>query len=134
MDGQKTEEPIAVKITPVDTAEKITFYSSDNSVVYTDISGQDVPSDNGVVNANVVAMGEGEATITAISESGQKAVFNVTVSSLGEISYDGFEEEYINMAEVDDENGETNEKGCKGNKNNAVILALMTVLLWSVTL
>ncbi|NLC16257.1 MAG: cellulase family glycosylhydrolase [Clostridiales bacterium] len=135
LDGQKTEEPIAVKITPVDTAEKITFYSSDNSVVYTDISGQDVPSDNGVVNANVVAMGEGEATITAISESGQKAVFNVTVSSLGEISYDGFEEEYINMAEVDDENGETNEKGCKGckGKNNAVILALMTVLLWSVT-
>ncbi len=66
---------IGVIVEPADAAGKVAFVSSDASVAAVTINGVD---ENGVITADVTAVGNGTATITAYTANGLTAEFSFT--------------------------------------------------------
>lgn len=72
---------LSVEISPVESG-KVAFVSSDVSVV--SVSNTAIAGAEGVVTAQVYAHGEGEATVTAYTDNGLTAEFQVTAQLSGE--------------------------------------------------
>ncbi len=72
---------IPISLVPVDTDSFVTAYSTDSSVAAVDSTALAV-DENGMVTLNVTAVGEGTATITAITENGLRLFFAIGVGDV----------------------------------------------------
>lgn len=71
------EAECTLKLTPAE-AGIVSVVSSDASVAYVDVTGITADSD-GTVKFNITGMGDGTATITAMTENGKEVTFDITV-------------------------------------------------------
>ncbi len=69
---------ISVQAEPLGTTSLVSFVSADNSVAVADVLGVSVGGD-GTVSAEITAVGQGETTITARTDSGLSLTFSVKV-------------------------------------------------------
>lgn len=77
-----TETEIKVNAAPANTTSLIAFVSSNEGVVMvSDKNGKGV-DENGGCAANIIAVGTGTATVTAVSDNGLTETFEITVTDL----------------------------------------------------
>lgn len=75
--GEEAEE-LSVNVAPVETTSKVTFVSSDDSVV--DVDSTAVTPVDGKAAASIKAVGAGDATVTAYTSNGLSKTFKVHVA------------------------------------------------------
>lgn len=69
---------LTVSVSPADADTLVTFYTSDASIVTVDSTGV-VLDENGNATVTISAVGEGVATVTAITENGLEIVYTIYV-------------------------------------------------------
>lgn len=72
------DKEFSVNVAPVETTSKVTFVSSDDSVV--DVDNTAVSPVDGIATASLKAVGIGDATVTAYTSNGLSKTFNVHVA------------------------------------------------------
>lgn len=72
------DNELSVNVAPVETTSKVTFVSSDDSVV--DVDNTAVSPVDGIATASLKAVGIGDATVTAYTSNGLSKTFNVHVA------------------------------------------------------